>query len=126
MMSEQPKSTQLSPEEWKQLCVLNAKQLFDYINNLPSMARETEESPVISGMTPQHIAAIEAHITRGSQFLNAWARSKPVQEAANPAQPQATANAANNVAAQLNGAEPPRQKRKYTKRARPAVQQAVQ
>lgn len=114
-MSEQPKSTQLSPEEWKQLCVLNAKQLFDYINNLPSMARETEESPVVSGMTPQHIAAIEAHIARGSQFLNAWARSKPVQEAASPAPQQAS----NNVAAQLNGAEPPRQKRKYTKRAKP-------
>lgn len=114
-MTEQPKSTQLSPEEWKQLCVLNAKQLFDYINNLPSMARETEESPVVSGMTPQHIAAIEAHIMRGSQFLNAWARSKPVQEAANPA-PQAGVNLVNQAS---NGSEPPRQKRKYTKRAKP-------
>lgn len=99
-MTEQPQRTQLSPEEWKQLCLLNVAQLQTHLQNLP---------PVLEGgtsaMTAQQIDAIEAHLTRGRSFLNAWARSKPLQTA-----PQQAAPDVKEVAQQANGAEPPKRR----------------
>lgn len=104
-MNEQPKTAQLSPEEWKQLCLVNLTQLHGGITN---MAPQLEGGN--PGMNSEVIASIEAHLARFTSFLGAWARSRPVP----------LVQAAQSVPAQVNGAtEPPRQKRKYTKRAKP-------
>lgn len=99
-MTEQPQRTQLSPEEWKQLCLLNVAQLQTHLQNLP---------PVLEGgssaMTAQQIDAIEAHLTRGRSFLNAWARSKPLQTAPQQAKPDVK-----EVAQAANGATPPKKR----------------
>lgn len=99
-MTEQPQRTQLSPEEWKQLCVLNVAQLHTHLQNLPPVLEGGT-----SGMTAEQMTAIEAHLARGSQFLNAWARAKPLQTAQ-----QSSALAPQEPAQEANGAEPVRRK----------------
>lgn len=98
-MTEQPQRTQLSPEEWKQLCLLNLAQLQTHLQNLP---------PVLEGgssaMTAQQMQAIEDHLNRGRQFLNAWARAKLIQPVVQPEiKPQEAVQAA-------NGAAPPKKR----------------
>lgn len=99
-MTEQPQRTQLSPEEWKQLCLLNVAQLQTHLQNLP---------PVLEGgtsaMTAQQMAAIKAHLARGESFLNAWARAKPLQTAQE--QPRAESQEAAHA---MNGDEAPKRK----------------
>lgn len=109
-MTEQPQRTQLSPEEWKQLCLLNLAQLQTHIQGMPPVLEGG-----LSAMTAEQMAAIDTHLTRGKSFLNAWARAKPLvtAEVRGPVD-----QAAPQVTNQTNGAEPPRQKRKYTKRAK--------
>ena len=103
-MTDQPKTAQLSPEEWKQLCVLNINQLQTHLQNMPAVLEGGS-----SAMTAERIAEIETHLNRGRTFLNAWARSKAIQ--VQPAAP-VEVPAVN---------EPPRQKRKYTRRAEQKV-----
>lgn len=66
----QPAFTTLSPDEWKQLCLLNVGQLQNYLLGIPAL---TESGA--SGMTDEHLAQIEAHVTRGQSFLIAWRKS---------------------------------------------------
>lgn len=73
-MTEQPQRTQLSPDEWKQLCLLNVNQLLTHLQNLPAVLEGGT-----SAMTVEQMSAIETHLARGKTFLTAWARSKPVQ-----------------------------------------------
>jgi hypothetical protein len=118
-VTDQPKSTQLSPEEWKQLCCLNSKQLFDYITNIPAMVKADETAPITAGLTAQHVAEINAHIERGAQFLGAWLRSKPVQPVEQNLKGATARQIIQDDPQAMNGAQPTRQKRKYTKRAKP-------
>lgn len=110
-MTEQPKTVGLSPDEWKQLCVLNCAQLQNYLTGI---APQTEGGA--SGLTPEHLALIEQHVARGKAFLVAWGASRPViapqPQEAKPAQP-----AANGAAVE------PRAKRKYVRKASAQAQQ---
>lgn len=106
-MTEQPQRTQLSPEEWKQLCLLNLAQLQTHLQNLPAVLEGGT-----SAMTAEQVSSIETHLNRGRTFLNAWARAKMVQPVSQeqPA-PQEAVQAANGAT---------RVKRKYTHRAKSA------
>lgn len=106
-MTEQPKTVGLSPDEWKQLCVLNCAQLQQYLNGI---APQTEGGA--SGLTAEHLGLIEQHTARGHAFLNAWAASKAI-----PAPTPAVVDVTNGAAR----AEKP--KRKYTRRSGAVVQQ---
>lgn len=107
-MTEQAKTVGLSPDEWKQLCVLNCAQLQNYLNGI---APQTEGGA--SGLNAEHLALIDQHVARGRAFLNAWAASKPV-----PAPPKAAVVEIGNGAA-----APEKAKRKYTRRAAGVAQQ---
>lgn len=110
-MSDQ-KSTQLSPEEWKQLCVLNCQQLVNFLSSVPAMGL-IEDVPV-SGMTADRLVEIENHLVRGKQFLMAWARSRPVG-----VEQQKEAKV---ETAQTNGSQPKRRGRPPKVRQNEAVQ----
>lgn len=114
MVTEQ-KSTQLSPEEWKQLCVLNCQQLLNFLNACPAMGKMEGSEDIVSGMTSARIAEIDAHVARSRQFLMAWARSKPVG-IPEPVKQEA--------APEANGAAPPVKKRGRPRKAE--AQQAAQ
>lgn len=77
-MTEQ-KSTQLSPEEWKQLCLLNVDQLLNFLRAIPAQGQVSEtDTTIIAGLVPERINQIEEHLGRLGQFLRAWSRSRPV------------------------------------------------
>lgn len=67
------KTTSLTPEEWKQLCLLNVTQLHNFLQGVPA---QTEGG--VAGISDQHLALIEGHLQRGSAFLRAWQKSRPV------------------------------------------------
>jgi len=94
----------LKGEQWKQLALLSYTQL---VNHLQSIAGNVESGE--AGITDQNLAAIDAHLAEARLFLRSWRLAKIVTQQ-EPAKPQE------------NGAV--RQKRKYTKRAKPA--EAVQ
>lgn len=114
-MTDQPKSTQLSPEEWKQLCLLNGQQLLNFLSGIPPQIESGAP-----GLTVEHMAQIDAHVARARNFLGAWLRSRPVQPV-DQFKPEVPAVSQQS----MNGVEPPRQKRKYTKRAKPEIQPRV-
>lgn len=90
MTSEVPqKTTQLTPEEWKQLCILNVTQLHSFIQGIPS---HTEGG--VAGINDHHLALIEGHLQRGAAFLRAWQKSKTIIPVAEEAAPQETADEA--------------------------------
>lgn len=102
---------QLNPEEWKQLVLLNAAQLQNYLQTIPG---STEGGA--SGLTDQHMALIDGHIARGQLFMRAWAVSRLT------AAPQvdAPAKAANGA---TNGAHEPTRKGGWPK-GKPRTRQA--
>lgn len=95
-MTEQTTSkvAKLTPEEWKQLVLLNTAQLQNYLQSIPG---NTETG--VAGFTDQHMAIIDGHFARGRAFMRAWSLS--TVEVAPAAQPPAPAH-------QANGAEPPK------------------
>jgi hypothetical protein len=100
-MTEQTgKTAQLTPEEWKQLCVLNVAQLQQFLQNIPS---NTEGGT--SGFTDEHMALIDGHLQRGRSFLRAWSLARVAVQGAQP-QPAAPAQASEQP--QPNGAAPAR------------------
>lgn len=108
-MTEPRKSATLSPDEWKQLALLGCVQLQNYLNGIPPVVESGA-----SGLTVEHMAEIDRHLDRmKSLHLFGWRNSKSLQ----PVQQQPSTSF--EQPAQANGAEPPRQKRKYTKRAKP-------
>lgn len=80
---------ELSPEEWKQLALLNCAQLQTFLTNIPPHIESGA-----SGLTAQHMVLVQEHTARGRVFLTAWANSKqriapqPVQVVANGAAPE--------------------------------------
>lgn len=66
-----PKTAQLTPEEWKQLCILNAAQLQNFLQSIPG---NTETGA--SGLTDEAMSIVDMHMARGRTFLGAWARAK--------------------------------------------------
>lgn len=100
------KVAKLNPEEWKQLVVLNAVQLQNYLQSIPG----TLEGGA-SGLTGQHQAAIDEHVARGRTFMRAWSLATldmPTQpkQAAQPKVPQT-----NGAAAPKKGGWPKGRKR---------------
>ena len=102
-MTDQPKSTtQLSPEEWKQLCLLNCQQLQNFIGSIPPQIESGAP-----GLTADHLAMIDNHVVRARTFLNAWTRAKPVVSTAEQqAQVMAQVPAIDAAPASNGAAEP--------------------
>lgn len=101
------KVAQLTPEEWKQLVLLNMAQLQSYLQTVPG---NTETGT--SGLTDQHLALIDQHLARGRAFVRAWALARVEMAPVNVAQPEA----------RPNGAQEPKRKGGWPKgksRARP-------
>lgn len=67
MTASPKKTTQLTPDEWKQLALLNVSQLGTYLQNIPG---NTETGS--AGLTPQHLQLIGGHLDRFGSFLRAW------------------------------------------------------
>lgn len=84
-MSTAPRTMQLLPPHWKQLALLNAMQLQDFINSIPS---HTEAGA--SALTDEAMAIIDGHLQEGRAFLQAWKVSRmptlaaPQQKVAQP------------------------------------------
>lgn len=94
------KVAQLTPEEWKQLVLLNAAQLQNYLQSIPG---NTEGGA--SGLNDGNLALIDAHIARGRSFMRAWSLARlTVPQQATAPQPQAQDGAP--APEQANGAEP--------------------
>lgn len=85
MTTESPKTTALTPEEWKQLVLLNTAQLSNYLQSIPGNVEGG--SP---GITAEHLSNIDAHTARGRGFMQAWGRSR-LPGAPQAPQPQAEA-----------------------------------
>lgn len=67
-MTEQTgKVAKLTPEEWKQLVLLNTAQLQNHLQAIPG---NTETGA--AGLTEHHLALIDTHIGRGRAFMRAW------------------------------------------------------
>lgn len=78
------KVAQLTPEEWKQLVLLNAAQLQNWLQGIPG---NTESGA--AGVTADHLALVDGHLNRLRTFLRAWSVAKidvPAQRSA-PSQP---------------------------------------
>jgi hypothetical protein len=65
------KTTQLTPEEWKQLALLNVQQLGSFLQNIPG---NTESGS--AGLTEQHLQLIGGHLDRFGSFLRAWSLAR--------------------------------------------------
>lgn len=65
------KTTQLTPEEWKQLVLLNVSQLGTFLQNIPG---NTESGS--AGFTEQHMQLIGGHLDRMGSFMRAWLVSR--------------------------------------------------
>lgn len=113
----------LSPDEWKQLCLLNAGQLQSYLNGIPAL---TENGS--SGLTAEHLTLIDGHLNRGGLLLQGWLRSRAAGSVAAPVKPAAEtapdAPAEATKPTEPNGAAKPRKGgwpkgRKRTRQAKP-------
>lgn len=107
------KTVQLSPEEWKQLCLLNVGQLQTYLQALTTPA-------------PEHMAAIEAHMARWRDHMAAWCLARPLST-----QPAAQTIAVEpEIKPETNGAIAPKRKGGWPKGKprprKPVVQEATQ
>lgn len=105
------KVAQLTPEEWKQLCILNMVQLHNYLQSIPG---NTETGA--SGLTDQVRNIIDAHLARGHTFLRAWQLSRFEMPQVRVAQPAAPAS---NGAVKKGGW--PKGKKRTRKPATPAT-----
>lgn len=85
------KTTQLTAEEWKQLCLLGVAQLNTFVQQIAVPP------------TGEHFALIDSHLERWRTHMGAWAASKVVLDPVPPQQAVRTAPAG-------NGAEPPKKK----------------
>lgn len=63
----EPKTMQLAPADWKQLCLLNAAQLHGYIEMIPP-----HNEGGASALTDDALREIDAHLERGRALLRAW------------------------------------------------------
>lgn len=70
-MSDAPKTMQLAPAHWRQLCLLNVAQLHDYISSLPAHVEGGG-----SALTAIEMAVIDAHLAEQRAFLTAWQKSR--------------------------------------------------
>jgi len=97
-MTDTPKTMQLSPAHWRQLCLLNVAQLHDYVSSIPA---HTEGGT--SALTAAEMIVIDAHLAEQRAFLAAWSKSRmPAFVAPTPP--------AEAKAVQANGAEPVKRK----------------
>lgn len=98
-MTDQPKNPTISlnGEQWKKLLLLNLEQLHAHLQQIPGNI-ETGAS----GLTDEHIANIDKHISEGVLLLRAWRVSK-IQVAAPQ---QAAAQETHQHADKGNGAAP--------------------
>lgn len=99
-MTEQTtgKVAQLTPEEWKQLVLLNAAQLQNYLQGIPG---NTETG--VSGLSDKHMSLIAGHVDRFQTFLIAWSKARIMVSP--PVSAEASAPEA-DAPAHANGAEP--------------------
>ena len=67
----EPKTMQLAPADWKQLCLLNAAQLHNYIEMIPP-----HNEGGASALTDEAVREIDAHLERGRALLRAWRVSR--------------------------------------------------
>lgn len=89
-MTDQPKTMQLAPADWRQLCILNVEQLHGFVSGIPA---QTEKGD--AALTDEHMALIDAHVARGRAMLTAWRKSRvPMVAAPEPARVEQKANGA--------------------------------
>lgn len=98
MTEASPKVTQLTPEEWKSIVLVNFTQLTNWLQAIPG---NTETGA--SGLTEERIQSIEAHLTRTATLLHGWSKAKLTITEAPKAQAAAPAE-------QANGAAPPKRR----------------
>lgn len=96
----EPKTMQLAPADWKQLCLLNVAQLHGYIDSIPP-----HNEGGTSALTDETVAMIDAHLERGRSLLRAWRVARV---------PQMMASEQSHPAA-VNGTEPPKRRGGWTK-----------
>lgn len=97
-MTDSPKTMQLAPAHWRQLCLLNAEQLHGFLSSIPA---QTEAGA--SALTDELMAAIDHHVAEGRAFLTAWRKSRvPMMAAPEPAKIEQKAT---------NGAAEPKRKK---------------
>lgn len=113
-MTDAPKTMQLAPADWRQLCILNVEQLHGFVSGIPA---QTEKGD--AALTDEHMALIEAHIGKGRAFLTAWRKSRVPMVAA-PEASRVEQKATNGAAAPKRGGWPKGKPRK------PRVQEMVQ
>lgn len=89
------KTTQLTPEEWKQLCLLNIVQLKGFLDQ-------------IAIPTDEQMKLIDEHMARWRMFMNAWVLAKPEEKPQEPAR-----------GPEMNGVEPPKKRRGRPPKVRP-------
>lgn len=85
MTASPKKTTQLTAEEWKQLALLNASQLMNFLQGIPG---NTESGS--AGLTEQHMLLIGGHLDRMASFLRAWSVARvevPPAQVEVPAEP---------------------------------------
>lgn len=114
-MPDAPRTMQLAPADWRQLCLLNVAQLHDYVSSIPA-----HNEAGTSALTDEAIAVIDIHLERQRAFLTAWRKSRvPGLAAVQPAPAQQTANGQHEPKPKKKGGWPKGRKRK-------PVQQATQ
>ncbi|MDE2096881.1 MAG: hypothetical protein KGL39_06500 [Patescibacteria group bacterium] len=75
-------STTLTGEEWRQLCLVNATQMHQFLTGIPGV----NESGA-PGLTADHLLSAFSHLERMQQFLTAWSKARAPQPEVNaPAQ----------------------------------------
>mgnify|MGYP000863056245 FL=1 len=105
MNTASPKKTaQLTPEEWKQLVLLNVSQLGTFLQNIPG---NTESGS--AGLTQQHLQLIGGHLDRFGSFLRAWSVSRVEVPPAEVEVPEEAVTAEGGA-----GAEAPKRKGGWT------------
>lgn len=96
-MTDSPKTMQLAPADWRQLCILNVEQLHGFVSGIPA---QTEAG--LAALTDEHMALIDAHVARGRAMLTAWRKSRvPMMAAPEPVRAEQKAT---------NGAAEPKKK----------------
>jgi len=93
----------LKGEQWKQLALLSYTQLVTHLQGIPGNIENGD-----AGLTDEHLARIDAHLGEARLFLQSWRVARVIQP--EPEKPEQIQPVANGEV---------RQKRKYTKRAKP-------
>lgn len=73
------KTTTLSAEQWKALCLLNVTQLHNFLQSVPGYLEGG--SP---GMNAERMGAIGVHLEELGRFMGAWSKAKLPEAVAAP------------------------------------------